>query len=565
MDRMQEPGSKAAPEAEVSRLRREVARLKSALAGAQGRAANGEEAAEGIERLDAVAGEAQRVSEERFQRLLANSSDVTAVMDRRGRLVTIHGPLQKTLGYEPEDQLGKNAFDLVHPDDLASALQVFGDALPQLAAVRRGEYRLRHKDGSWVTVELVGTYLLEDPIIRGVVLNVRDISERVKLQEQLQQAMKMEAIGRLAGGVAHDFNNLLTAIVGNAELGRRKLAAADPLVRFFDEITKAADSATSLTRQLLAFSRRQIIEPVVLDLNDLVRNLELMLKRLIGEDVSLETALGEDLGNVRVDPGQFEQVLVNLVVNARDAMPNGGTLRIGTWNLDLDAVKGAMHPGIPLGRYVLLSVTDTGLGMSEDVKRHLFEPFYTTKPKERGTGLGLAMAFGAVKQAAGGIEVDSERGRGTSVTIFLPRTDEPAQARLREDPLLAQTRGTETVLLVEDESTVRDVVQLFLTGQGYTVLEAPNGWEAFVVAERHRAPIDLLMTDVVLPGMNGRELAERLCAIHPEMKVLFTSGYTDDVVLHHGVVNQDLNFIGKPYAFRDLANKIRTILGPEDR
>jgi two-component system cell cycle sensor histidine kinase/response regulator CckA len=508
--------------------------------------------------------EALRVSEARFQRLLDNSSDAIAMMDRQGLLTMLKGPIEKVTGYKPEELIGKNAFDLIHPDDVESARRIMREAISQPGAIRRSEYRLRHRSGAWVPVEVVSTYLLDDPIIHGVVLNVRDVSERLKLQGQLQQAMKMEAIGRLAGGVAHDFNNLLTAIVGNVQLGRHKLTPADPLMRYFDQIGKAADSATALTRQLLAFSRRQIIEPIVLNLNDLIHNLEVMLKRLIGEDISLRTSLDADLGTVCIDPGQFEQVLVNLVVNARDAMPNGGKLVIETRNIDVDERYCLLRPEVQPGKRVLLSVTDTGHGMSDEVKRHLFEPFYTTKPKERGTGLGLAMTFGVVKQAGGSIEVYSEPGLGTSIKIYLPRMGEPAEKLVTAKPSSAQVRGTETILLVEDDPSVRDVVQAVLRDLGYTLLEAANGGEAFLLAEKRRTRIDLLMTDVVMPGMNGRELSERLRAIHPEMKVLFTSGYTEEVVVHHGVVERDVSFIGKPYLFDDLARKIRDILAPTD-
>ncbi len=376
--------------------------------------------------------ETLRASDERFRRLILNSNDIIAVTDERAIQVSVSGSVERTLGYRPEELLGVSGFDLIHPDDVAIARQAFAECASVPGAVRRLEYRYRHRDGHWVWLEAVGTNLLDDAVVRGVVMNIRDISERKNaeeerdaLQNQLQQAMKMEAVGRLAGGIAHDFNNLLTAIAGNVELARMELTAADPLVHYLDEVGSAAASAAALTRRLLAFARRQIIEPRVLDLNDLVDGLRKMLGRLIGEDVELRFVPGPELGAVRVDPGQFEQVLVNLAVNARDAMPDGGSLVIETANVDLDEEYCARHPNVVPGPFVMLAVSDTGHGMSEAVKQRLFEPFFTTKPQGRGTGLGLAIIFGAVRQAKGTIDVQSEVGKGTTFRIYLPRESHP--------------------------------------------------------------------------------------------------------------------------------------------
>ncbi len=330
-------------------------------------------------------------------------------------------------------------------------------------------------------------------------------------------------------------------------------------------MNNAAASAASLTRQLLAFSRKQIIEPKVLRLNDLIENLYKMLVRIVGEDIELLTSLGKEPGSVKVDPGQFEQVLVNLVVNARDAMPDGGKLMIETANVDLDESYCTYHPQARPGKFVLLAVSDTGSGMSDEVKEHIFEPFFTTKDQGRGTGLGLAMIFGLVQQAEGSIEVYSEVGHGTTFKIYLPRFAEQAEKLTRDEPALTLPAGNETVLLVEDEASVRQVALMILKELGYKVLSAPNGGEAFMLAEKHAGRIDLLMTDVVMPGMNGRDLAERLLGLHPEMKVLFTSGYTADVVVHHGVLEKNLNFIGKPYTPQSLARKMREVLDTEPR
>ncbi len=328
---------------------------------------------------------------------------------------------------------------------------------------------------------------------------------------------------------------------------------------------KAAQSAATLTRQLLAFSRKQIIEPKVLNLNDLVGNIQKMLTRLIGEDISFRTVLSEGLGSVRIDAGQFEQVLVNLAVNARDAMPDGGSLVIETSNIELDAHYRANHPEVLPGKYVLLAVSDTGHGMSVEVKEHLFEPFFTTKAMGRGTGLGLATTFCAVKQAGGSIEVYSEIDQGTTFKVLLPRVEEPAGKLDQEAPRTERLDGDETILVVEDEPGVREMAVKILKRFGYNVLHAPNGGEAFMLVEKYTGHIDLLMTDVVMPVMNGRELAERLVKLHPEMKVLFTSGYTENVIVHHGVIDEKLNFIGKPYSLRGLARKIREVLGPGEK
>ena len=384
--------------------------------------------------------------------------------------------------------------------------------------------------------------------------------ERGKLREQLQQAMKMEAVGRLAGGVAHDFNNLLTAIIGNVSLALMKLSPSDPAGGLLAEANKAAESAASLTQQLLAFSRKQIIKPKVLDLNILISDMNRMLVRLIGEDIDLKTVPGADLGLVKVDASQFEQILVNLAVNARDAMPEGGKLLIETVNVDLDAEYCARHPYVRPGRFVMLAVSDTGHGMSREVKKQIFEPFFTTKPKGTGTGLGLPTIYGVVKQARGSIEVYSEVGKGTTFKIYLPR-DDAGDAGAPEPSLpMELLEGTETVLFVEDEEIVRDLGVRILKGLGYKVMQASNGDEAIARALEYGDRIDLLMTDVVMPGMHGRELANRLTGIRPETRVLFTSGYTDNAIVHHGVLDEGVAFIGKPYSPSALAKKVRDVL-----
>ena len=388
----------------------------------------------------------------------------------------------------------------------------------------------------------------------------RSEEEKERLQSQLHQAMKMEAVGRLAGGVAHDFNNLLTAIIGNITLALMKLSPSDPAGGLLAEANKAAERSATLTQQLLAFSRKQIIEPKILDLNELISGLHTMLVRLIGENIELKTIPEEGLGMVKVDRGQFEQILVNLAVNARDAMPEGGKLLIETANVALDEEYCARHPYVRPGRFVMLAVSDTGHGMSEEVKKQIFEPFFTTKPKGTGTGLGLATIYGVVKQSDGSIEVYSEVGKGTSFKIYLPRVEGEA-ARSRESDLPTELMvGSETVLIVEDEEIVRNLCVQILERLGYRVMQASNGDEALALAMGYRERIDLLFTDVVMLGMNGRELADRLTRIRPETRVLFTSGYTDDAIVHHGVLDEGVSFIGKPYSLSGLARKIREVL-----
>jgi PAS domain S-box-containing protein len=403
--------------------------------------------------------------------------------------------------------------------------------------------------------------------IGGVIGTYYDISDRkhaevekAKLEGQLQQAMKMEAVGRLAGGVAHDFNNLLTVITGYSELLLQKMEKDSPMHAEMEEISRAGERAASLTQQLLAFSRKQIIEPKVLHLDSLVAEMHRMLIRLIGEDIALQTTTGKSLGSVKVDPGQFQQILVNLVVNARDAMPGGGKIVVETMNVDLDEGYCATHPYISPGRYVMLSVSDTGHGMSDEVKAHIFEPFFTTKERGSGTGLGLATTFGTVKQAGGSIEVYSEAGIGTSFKIYLPRVEEEASPPVKDDRPQDMRGGSETVLLVEDEDIVRNLCIRILEQLGYKVMQARNGAEAIALTQGYGDRIDLLLTDVVMPGMSGAELATKLVPLQPYMKVLFTSGYTDDAILRHGILEEGVSFIGKPYTPSALARKVREVI-----
>ena len=386
--------------------------------------------------------------------------------------------------------------------------------------------------------------------------------ERIRLESQLRQAQKMEAVGQLAGGVAHDFNNLLTAIRGYSEFALNRLGDETSSIRKdIEEIAKSADRASSLTRQLLAFSRKQLLQPRILQLNDVVGEVDKMLRRLIGEDIEVVTVFGRALGRVKADPGQIEQVLVNLVVNARDAMPDGGKLTIETKNVDIDEEYAAAHEGLSPGRYVMLAVHDTGHGIDAETKSRLFEPFFTTKEQGKGTGLGLATVYGIVKQSGGYVVVESEPGNGAAFKVFLHRleagTDEVEHVvHIAEE----RPRGSETVLLVEDEEVVRNLVREILEGNGYTVLEARNGAEALELGRGFTSPIHLLVTDVVMPKMSGRELAERLVTIHRETRVLYMSGYTDGAIGQHGVLDPHTELLQKPFTFDALAQKVRKVI-----
>jgi nitrogen-specific signal transduction histidine kinase/CheY-like chemotaxis protein len=379
-------------------------------------------------------------------------------------------------------------------------------------------------------------------------------------KDQLAQAHKLEAVGRLAGGIAHDFNNLLTVITGRADFLLHTFQADDPRLRQIDLISQTARRAAALTRQLLAFSRKQVLQPKVLDLNAVVGTMDAMLRRLIGEDIDLLTALQPDLGRVKADPGQLEQVILNLAVNARDAMPRGGRLTLETADVELDETHARRHIGARPGRYVKLAVSDTGCGMDAETQARIFEPFFTTKEAGKGTGLGLATVYGIVKQSGGHIWVYSEPGRGTIFKIYLPRVEEVPESAAPEAYHGIRRQGSETVLLAEDDAELRGLASEILRGHGYTVLEATNGVEGAGVAEGHAGPIHALVTDVVMPRMGGRELAEALRSAHPETKVVYMSGYTDNAIMHHGVLEPGIVLLEKPFTPDALLGKVREVL-----
>jgi hypothetical protein len=419
--------------------------------------------------------------------------------------------------------------------------------------------RHRTKDGRTIEVES-STDAIEFAGRPARLVLVRDVTEQRHLEGQLRQALKMEAVGRLAGGLAHDFNNLLTAITGYGDLVLGALPADDARRADVEEIRIAADRAAALTQQLLAFSRKQVLQPRVLDLNVIVRNAEKLLRRLIGEHIALETVLDPALGAVKADPTQLEQVIINLAVNARDAMPQGGRLLLETRNALLDTGYTSEHSMVQPGEYVQLAVSDTGLGMDEQTKARLFEPFFTTKEMGKGTGLGLSTVYGIVKQSGGYIWVYSELGRGTTFKVYLPQVEAAATVDLPATAPEAAPRGSETVLLVEDEPALRAVARRVLQRQGYAVLEAAHGDAALALVATHQGPLDLLVTDVVMPGLSGRDLADRLTAARPDLRVLFVSGYSGEALAHHGILDPDLAYLEKPFSPDALAIKVREVL-----
>ncbi len=510
--------------------------------------------------------QALQEGEERFRQVISSISDhiyVTEVAEDGRHANHYISPNVETLtGYPMEKFMADWTFwpsSVIHPDDRArAAAQAKRLAMGQDSEV---EYRMTRADGKviWVRdsgrVERKGT----SKFIYGV---VSDVTERRQLEEQLRQSQKMEAIGRLAGGVAHDFNNILTVIIGYSELLLyRYLDADDPQRKDVEQINQAAEQAATLTRQLLAFSRQQVLQLKILNLNRVVANVENMLQRLIGEDIELVTYLEPTLGQVKADPGQMEQVIMNLAVNARDAMPEGGKLTIETGNVYLDEMYAGQHVGVESGPYVMLAVSDSGTGIDEKTQAHIFEPFFTTKEQGQGTGLGLATVHGIINQSGGHIWVYSKPGQGTTFKIYLPRVEAEVESARRSEGATKHTQGSETILLVEDEDSVRELAYRVLLRDGYTVLEAGDGAEALRLFKQHQGAIDLLLTDLVMPGgTSGRQLAEQLVSLCPEMKVLYMSGYTGKAIIHHGVLKPGMAFLQKPFSPDALAGKVRQVL-----
>ncbi len=501
-----------------------------------------------------------RESEEQFRLIAENVADLIAVLDLDGRRV-YNSPSYKTILGDVEGARGTVSFNEIHPDDREKIKRIFEETV-RSGVGQRGEFRFLLKDGSIRFIESQGSVIRDrEGKVAKVVVVSRDVTGRKMLEQQLLQAQKMEAIGQLAGGVAHDFNNLLTVINGYSHLILERLDPESPYRSPIVEIQKAGGRAASLTRQLLAFSRRQILAPQTIDLNAVVSDLEKMLRRLIGEDIILETNLYPNLGKVHADPGQIEQVIMNLVVNARDATPQGGRITIETSNVELGEEYVRTHHEVSPGRYVMLGVSDTGHGMDAETQTHIFEPFFTTKEKGKGTGLGLSTVYGIVRQSGGSIWAYSELGHGTVFKVYMPRIDEARERKEQEQINVAPARGgNETILITEDQDAVRLLVYETLKSKGYEVLEASGGEDALRIGRGHGKPIHLLVTDVVMPGMSGREVARNLEHLNPRMKVLYMSGYADDAIVRHGALEKGLSFIQKPFTPAALAHKVREVL-----
>jgi PAS domain S-box-containing protein len=539
--------------------------IKFPIEEASGRQLLGGVAIDITERLQAE--KAIRESEQRFQLIARATNDAVWDRDLAASRIWWNEGLKTIFGYASDESTAAAQwwYDRIHPDDRDRVVAGLNAVIDGGGQYWSDEYRFRRADDTFVHVFDRGYVILDE---RGkpvrMIGAMMDVTERKRLEEQLRQSQKMEAIGRLAGGVAHDFNNLLTVITGYSELIMLDSGGpTDPVYHKAEEIKKAADRAASLTRQLLAYSRQQVLAPKVLNLNNVVTDMEKMLRRLIGEDIEFATRLDPNLRLVTADPGQIEQVIMNLAVNARDAMPTGGRMTIRTANVEIDEAYAWAHADVQPGAYVLLAVSDTGVGMSDEVRAHLFEPFFTTKEQGKGTGLGLATVYGILKQSGGHIDVETAPGAGTTFKVYLPQVLETAKGDAREALASHLAAGSETVLLVEDEEMVRSLTRAILQKNGYKVLEASHGAEAIRLCEQHHGPIHLVVTDVVMPQLNGHELYQRLLRLRPNLKALFISGYTGESVAQLGVLTEGSEFLQKPFRPDTLVRKVRKMLdGP---
>ena len=487
-------------------------------------------------------------------------SDAFMVVGLDGRLARWNKVVGDIAGRNDEEVSAMVFTDFIADMDRQHAKNAFQ------SIVKKGKASLEalvvDKEGETIPFEFTGTLLTDaNGIPSNVCIVGRDITERKNLEEQLRQAVKMEAVGVLAGGVAHDFNNLMSAVLGYSELLLLRIPDDEKMRRDAMQIRSAGERAASLTAQLLAFSRKQVVRPAILDLNQTVANTEKLLRRLIGEDIDLACSLHPDLSRIMADPSLIDQIIMNLAINSRDAMPYGGKLTIETANVFLDESYARCHIGAETGHYVLLAVSDSGCGMDQETVSRIFEPFFTTKDEGKGTGLGLATVYGNVKQSGGLIRVYSEPGQGTTFKIYLPRAEEDAETN-NPDIVTAEAlpKGTETILLVEDDENVRQIARSILVACGYTVLESEGGEEALGLCKIHGDSIDLLITDVVMPGMNGRKLAQRAEEFCPSAKVLYMSGYTDNAIVHHGVLDEGIAFLQKPFTLKSLSLKVREVL-----
>lgn len=503
-----------------------------------------------------------RQAEKKYRSIFENAVEGIFQSTPEGQFVAVNPAMVKMLGYDSQEDLIANRTNIATQHFVDYVCQ---DELKEILSkndiVVGFECEVYRKDASKIwTRENIRAVRDENGSLLYYEGSLEDITEHKMLESQLRQSQKLEAIGRLAGGIAHDFNNLLTAITGYSALSLRTLRKEDPLYHNIEEVKKAGDRAAALTRQLLAFSRKQILQPKVINLNTIVEDIDKLLRRLIGEDIELRSMLDSELRATKADPGQIEQVIMNLALNARDAMPEGGKLTIDTANIYLGAEYASHHIGIKPGNYVMLAVSDTGCGMDEETKSHIFEPFFTTKEIGKGTGLGLSTVYGIVKQSEGSIWIYSELGQGTTFKIYLPRVEEEIEQLQKTTLLKEVTRGTETVLLVEDDEGVRNLARMVLEMNGYKVLEAESGNAAILICDNYKEIIHLLLTDVIMPGMSGLELTKQLKIARPEMRVLYMSGYTSNAIVHHGILDDKTNYIQKPFFPDALARKIREVL-----
>jgi len=506
---------------------------------------------------------ARTETEAKYRALIEQVAAVSYIAELgvHGEWLYVSPQVETIFGYKPDEWLSQSdQWTRFVPAEDHPIIHAAEEAC--LSARRfQAEYRIVRKDGQiiWVSDTAVVVPGSDNhPLMEGIIV---DITERKALENQLQQARRMEAVGRLAGGIAHDFNNLLTIIKGYVEMATNRSGKQPELRSDLQHIGDASERAGTLVRQLLAFSRKQVLKPKVLDLNSIVLNLEKLLRRLLAETVEMKTVAGKNVGAVKADPSQIEQVIMNLVVNARDAMPKGGRILIETSNVELDDSYSQDHATVRPGRYVMLAVTDTGVGMTSDTVAHIFEPFYTTKESGRGTGLGLSTVYGIVKQSGGYIWVYSEPEKGTTFKVYLPRVEDRVEvSSTAQAPAPAARDGKETILLVEDEPAVRELTRMVLSKRGYSVIEALNPADAERLAGSHGAEIHLLLTDVVMPGMSGHELAKRLTARHRNLRVLYMSGYTYNVIAEDGTLEEGLSFLQKPFTPQVLAQKVRETL-----
>ena len=516
------------------------------------------------DRLEAAA--VLQRSEERFSYLIQNLSDVITVVAVDGTMLYHSPSIERVAGYRPSELLGKSLLSFIHPDDEPAVRAALERVTLKVGSAAPPEFRFCRKDGTWVWLESVGNNLLNDVAVGGIVVTSRDVTGRRGLEEQVRQAQKMEAVGRLAGGIAHDFNNLLMVIRGYAEIVQQEESASPSVRKSVDTIVRTTESAASLTRQLLSFSRRHVFSPQVLDLNFLVNRMSEMLLGVLRDEMEFVVKLDPDSCCISADPGQIEQVIMNLVVNARDAMPQGGKLTLETAHLGTDALRSKRFSGLPLGEYVVLSVADTGVGMDADTQSRIFEPFFTTKNKDEGTGLGLSVVYNIVRASGAHVRVSSELGRGATFQIFFPRVASPVKPQPVEHPVEALRTGMETILVAEDQPDLRWMICQFLQQLGYSVLEAKDGGDAVALAEQYRGTIDVLVTDIVMPHVRGSEVARLLSLSRPGMKVIFMSGYTEgEFGGALGEVGAGTTILQKPFELDALAVKIREVLEARSR